>query len=81
MNEANAIEKDVMNYVNMIIGVDAKNLGPNRIWTYQDPQSKKLISIKIDESYINSVEDRLGLKAKNKNKASVQQLPKYTVRK
>jgi len=63
MNEANAIEKDVMNYVNMIIGVDAKNLGPNRIWTYQDPQSKKLISIKIDESYINSVEDRLGLKS------------------
>ena len=63
MNEANAIEKDVMNYVNMIIGIDAKNLGPNKIWTYQDPQSKKLISIKIDESYINSVEERLGLKS------------------
>ena len=63
MNEANAIEKDVMNYVNMIIGIDAKNLVPNKIWTYQDPQSKKLISIKIDESYINSVEERLGLKS------------------
>jgi len=69
MNEANAIEKDVMNYVNMIIGVDAKNLGPNRIWTYQDPQSKKLISIKIDESYINSVEDRLGLKSEEQKQS------------
>ncbi|MBN2728321.1 MAG: hypothetical protein JXR53_03775 [Bacteroidales bacterium] len=63
MNEPNAIEKDVMNYVNMIIGLDAKNLGPNKVWTYKDPQSKKLISIRIDESYINSVEDRLGLKS------------------
>jgi serine protein kinase len=63
MNEANAIEKDVMNYVNMIIGIDAKNLGPNRIWTYQDPQTKKLVSVRIDESYINSVEERLGLKS------------------
>ncbi|PLW94930.1 MAG: serine protein kinase [Marinilabiliales bacterium] len=63
MNEPNAIEKDVMNYVNMIIGLDAKNLGPNKVWTYKDPQSKKLISVRIDESYINSVEDRLGLKS------------------
>lgn len=63
MNEPNAIEKDVMNYVNMIIGLDAKNLGPNKIWTYRDPQTKKLVSIRIDESYINSVEDRLGLKS------------------
>ncbi|HCB61047.1 MAG: serine protein kinase [Bacteroidetes bacterium GWF2_43_63] len=69
MNEANAIEKDVMNYVNMIIGIDAKNLGPNKIWTYQDPQSKKLISIKIDESYINSVEDRLGLKSEEQKQS------------
>ncbi|MGD9492985.1 MAG: hypothetical protein AB7V36_06480 [Bacteroidales bacterium] len=69
MNEANAIEKDVMNYVNMIIGIDAKNLGPNKIWTYQDPQSKKLISVKIDESYINSVEERLGLKSEEQKQS------------
>lgn len=62
MNEPNAIEKDVLNYVNMVIGMDAKNLGSDKLWTYQDPQSKKMISVKIDESYINSVEDRLGLK-------------------
>lgn len=62
MDEPNAVEKDVMNYVNMIIGIDAKNLGPDKIWTYQDPQTKKLIPLKIDESFINSVEERLGLK-------------------
>ncbi len=69
MNEANAIEKDVMNYVNMVIGMDAKNLGPNRVWTYQDPQTKKLVSVRIDESYINSVEERLGLKSEEQKQS------------
>ncbi|MEN8122632.1 MAG: serine protein kinase PrkA [Bacteroidota bacterium] len=62
MDEPDAIEKDVLNYVNMIIGVDAKNLGSDKIWTYRDPQTNKLIPIKIDETFINSVESRLGLK-------------------
>jgi serine protein kinase len=62
MDEPNAIQKDVMNYVNMVIGIDAKNLGPDKIWTYQDPQTKRLVSVKIDETFINSVEERLGLK-------------------
>lgn len=62
MDEPNAIERDVMNYVNMIIGIDAKNLGPDKIWTYKDPQTGKMVPIKIDETFINSVEDRLGLK-------------------
>ncbi len=62
MDEPDAIEKDVLNYVNMVIGVDAKNLGNDRIWTYKDPQTGKLVSLKIDETFINSVEERLGLK-------------------
>jgi len=62
MDEPDAIEKDVLNYVNMIIGIDAKNLGSDKIWTYRDPQTNKLIPIKIDENFINSVESRLGLK-------------------
>ncbi len=69
MDEPNAIEKDVMNYVNMIIGIDAKNLGSDRIWAYKDPQTGKLISVKIDETFINSVEERLGLKT-NEQKQS-----------
>jgi serine protein kinase len=62
MDEPLAIRKDVMNYVNMIIGIDAENLGPDKMWKYKDPQSSKLKALKVDERYINSVEDRLGLK-------------------
>ncbi|MBN2010721.1 serine protein kinase PrkA [candidate division KSB1 bacterium] len=62
MDEPLAIKKDVMNYVNMIIGIDAENLGPDKMWKYKDPQSGELRALKIDERYINSVEERLGLK-------------------
>lgn len=64
MDEPLAIRKDVLNYVNMIIGIDAENLGPDRMWKYKDPQSGELKAIKIDERYINSVEERLGLKTR-----------------
>lgn len=64
MDEPYAIRKDVMNYVNMIIGIDAENLGPDKMWKYKDPQTKELKALKIDERYINSVEERLGLKTK-----------------
>lgn len=64
MDEPHAIRKDVMNYVNMIIGIDAENLGPDRMWKYRDPQSGELKALKIDERYIASVEERLGLKTR-----------------
>jgi serine protein kinase len=62
MDEPLAIRKDVMNYVNMIIGIDAENLGPDKMWKYKDPQTNELRALKIDERYIKSVEERLGLK-------------------
>jgi serine protein kinase len=62
MDEPMAIRKDVLNYVNMIIGIDAENLGPDRMWKYKDPQSGELKALKIDERYIRSIENRLGLK-------------------
>ena len=62
MDEPLAIRKDVMNYVNMIIGVDAENLGPDKMWKYKDPQTGELRALKIDERYVKSVEERLGLK-------------------
>jgi serine protein kinase len=62
MDEPLAIRKDVMNYVNMIIGIDAENLGADKMWKYKDPQTGELRALKIDERFINSVEDRLGLK-------------------
>jgi serine protein kinase len=64
MDEPLAIRKDVMNYVNMIIGIDAENLGPDKMWKYKDPQTGELKALKIDERYINSVEERLGLKTR-----------------
>ncbi len=62
MDEPYAIRKDVMNYVNMIIGIDAENLGPDRMWKYKDPQTGELRALKIDERYVKSVEERIGLK-------------------
>ncbi len=64
MDEPLAIRKDVMHYVNMIIGIDADNLGPDKMWKYKNPQTGELQALKIDERYIDSVEDRLGLKTK-----------------
>jgi serine protein kinase len=62
MDEPLAIRKDVMSYVNMIIGIDAENLGPDKMWKYKDPQTGELRALKIDERYVKSVEERLGLK-------------------
>lgn len=63
MDEPFAIRKDVLNYVNMIIGIDAENLGPDKMWKYKDPQTGKLQAMRIDERYIKSIEERLGLKS------------------
>ena len=62
MDEPQAIRKDVMNYVNMIIGIDAENLGPDKMWKYRDPQTSELKALKVDQRFIQSVEERLGLK-------------------
>ncbi|MBW1722812.1 MAG: serine protein kinase PrkA [Deltaproteobacteria bacterium] len=69
MDEPFAIKKDVMNYVNMIIGIDAENLGPDKMWKYKDPQTGELKALKIDERYIQSVEERLGLKTKEQRES------------
>lgn len=69
MDKPDAIEKDVLNYVNMIIGMDAKNLGPDKIWTYQDPQTHKLMPLKIDETFVDSVEARMGLQNKEQKQS------------
>jgi serine protein kinase len=69
MDEPLAIRKDVMNYVNMIIGIDAENLGPDKMWKYKDPQTGELKALKIDERYINSVEERIGLKTREQRES------------
>ncbi|MDP2907502.1 MAG: serine protein kinase PrkA [Nanoarchaeota archaeon] len=77
MDEPHAIKKDVVNYVNMIIGIDAENLGPDKIWKYKDRQTGELKALKIDEKFINSVEERLGLRTreqKNTFRTSVRKI-------
>ncbi len=69
MDEPHAIRKDVMNYVNMIIGIDAENLGPDKLWKYKDPQTGELRALKIDERFVQSVEDRLGLKTREQRES------------
>jgi serine protein kinase len=69
MDEPLAIRRDVMNYVNMIIGIDAENLGPDKMWKYKDPQTHDLKALKIDERYVNSVEERLGLKTEEQRES------------
>ena len=69
MDEPFAIRKDVLNYVNMIIGIDAENLGPDRMWKYKDPQTGELRALKIDERYVKSVEERLGLKTEEQRES------------
>lgn len=68
-DDPKAIQKDVMSYVNMIIGIDAENLGPNKTWRYRDPQTKEMKSIKIDEKFIDSVESRMNLTHKEKKES------------
>jgi serine protein kinase len=69
MDEPLAIRRDVMHYVNMIIGIDAENLGPDKMWKYKDPQTHDLKALKIDERYVNSVEERLGLKTEEQRES------------
>lgn len=69
MNEPQAITRDVMNYVNMIIGIDAENLGPDKMWRYKDPQTGDLKALRIDEKFVESVEDRLGLKGREQKES------------
>ena len=69
MDEPLAIRKDVINYVNMIIGIDAESLGADQMWKYKDPQTGELKALKVDERYIKSVEERLGLKTEEQRES------------
>ena len=69
MDEPYAIRRDVMNYVNMIVGIDAENLGPDKLWKYKDPQTGQLKAMKIDERYVRNIEERLGLKTEEQRES------------
>jgi serine protein kinase len=60
-DDPEAIRKDMMFYIYMIIGITSDDLGPERVWNYKDPQSGERKAIKIDERYLDAVEQRMGL--------------------
>jgi serine protein kinase len=55
-----AVKKDVLAYVNMVIALGSDKLGPDKTWRYIDPQTNEFKPLKIDERYVDSVEARLG---------------------
>ncbi len=69
MDEPAAIKKDVMMYVNMIVGMGRSDLGPDKIITYRDPQTKKTQPIKIDERFVNAVENELEMKTQEQKES------------
>ncbi|MBF0546672.1 MAG: serine protein kinase PrkA [Candidatus Riflebacteria bacterium] len=71
MNDPEAIKKEVMNYVNMVV-VSADNVGPDKIVRIREGNIEK--PLKIDETFINGVEQRLGLntrEAKEQHRAQI----------
>jgi serine protein kinase len=64
MDDPSATRKDVLGYVNMVVGSNSNELGENKMWSYKDPQTGEAKAIKVDESYMNSVESQLGHKSK-----------------
>jgi len=74
LNDKLAIPNSVMDYINMVIGIDAQNLGPNNTWRYLDPKTKLPKTIKIDINYMQEVEKHLGL-----NKGHVESF-RHTIR-
>ena len=63
-DEPQAIEGEVLSYVNMVIGIGVDDLGKDKMWKYKDPQTGELKRLKIDQKYIESIEERLNLKNK-----------------
>jgi serine protein kinase len=76
MDEPAAIKKDVMMYVNMIIGMGRSDLGPDKIITYRDPQTNKTQPIKIDERFVNAVENELEMKTQEQKESFRSQIRK-----
>ncbi len=81
MDEPTAIKKDVMMYVNMIIGMGRSDLGIDKIITYRDPQTGKTQPLKIDDRFVNAVENELELKTEEQKESFRSQIRKIYAQK
>lgn len=68
--DSEAVKEDVMTYVYMVVGYDeSKSSDTQEMWTYTTPVTGEVRSIKIDTKYMNSVEERMGLKSDEDKKS------------
>ncbi len=81
MDEPAAIKKDVMMYVNMIVGMGRSDIGADKIITYRDPQTGKTQPIKIDERFVNAVENELEMKTSEQKESFRSQIRKIYAQK
>lgn len=81
MDEPTAIKKDVLMYVNMIVGMGRSDLGQEKIITYRDPQTGKTQPIKIDERFVNAVENELEMKTSEQKESFRSQIRKIYAQK
>ena len=58
-DDPQAINKEVLAYVNMVIGMSDDKIGPDNTWRYKDPQTGDMKSIRIDKRFIEAVESRM----------------------
>ena len=63
MDDPRALENSVMNYINMIMGLESHHLNKQeKEWSFLDPQTKELRKIRVDTKFVEAVEGRMGLK-------------------
>jgi serine protein kinase len=64
MEDEDAIEKRVMQYVNQIVAIGSDEVSWGEDMVYHDPQTGNVASIRLDKRFVDSVEARMGLKNK-----------------
>ncbi|MEK6968797.1 MAG: serine protein kinase PrkA [Nanoarchaeota archaeon] len=75
-----AVKEDVLTYVYMVVGFDDKK-NDNSLWTYTEPVTGNLRTIKIDQKYMDKVEERMGLKNEEAKKSYRAQISKVFAQK
>jgi len=78
MDEPHAIRKDVMNYVNMIIGIDAENLGPTRCGNTRTRRPESLKRSRSMSATFGASKRGLGSRLRNNASLSGPRYAKYT---
>jgi serine protein kinase len=69
LDDPHAIRSEVKKYVNNIVAISEDDMQSDKMWRYKDQVTGETKAIKIDEKYINNVEERMGLKTKEQKES------------